>query len=143
MRVPHPIIGTWTLLGYWTQYSGGEKFYPLGRDARGYITYTDAGFMMGTMQRAGPPKFAVSDRLQASVEEKVRAFDDYVTYCGRWDAEGDDMIHHIELSLLPNWIGESQRRHARWHGPDRVDLVGEWQIGDKRRSAVVEWERVK
>jgi hypothetical protein len=139
----HPIVGTWKLIRYWSQYDGGEKLYPLGADARGYITYTQAGFMSGTMQRAAPPPFAVADRLQATPAEKGRAFEDYVTYCGRWEADGDDMIHHIELSLLPNWIGESQRRHAVWHGPDRVDLVGSWQIGDKRRSAIVEWERAK
>ena len=139
----HPIVGTWKLKRYWSQYDGGETLYPLGADAQGYITYTAQGFMSGTMQRAAPPNFAVADRLHATPAEKARAFDDYVTYCGRWEADGEDMIHHIELSLLPNWIGESQRRHARWHGPDRVDLVGEWKIGARIRSAVVEWERAR
>ncbi|HYF21634.1 MAG TPA: lipocalin-like domain-containing protein [Ramlibacter sp.] len=140
----HPIVGTWRLVGYWSEYSDQPRIHPLGTDARGYILYTADGFMSGTMQRARPRPFAIADRLQGTADEKVAAFDDYVTYCGRWRADGGDLIHDIELSLLPNWIGQSQRRFAQWHNPDRVDLVGTWDLGGgRRRSTLVEWERAK
>lgn len=137
------LVGAWRLRRYWTQYSDGPPQHPLGEDAVGYILYTPEGFMSGTMQRRDVADFAVADRLQATPEEKARAFDAYVTYCGRWRAEGDVAYHRIEASLLPNWRGEEQARRMVWHGPDRVDLVGEWQIGPRRRVAVVEWERAK
>jgi hypothetical protein len=135
------LAGTWRLLRYYTAYDGGEEIYPLGRDAMGYITYTIDGFMSGTMMRAGRAAFRVADRLRASMEEKARAFDDYVTYCGRYRIEGDTVYHRIELSLLPNWIGEEQPRRIQRLGGGRIALVGEWQVEGRRRVASVEWER--
>jgi hypothetical protein len=140
----HPIVGAWRLVGYWTKYDDQPRIHPLGTDARGYILYTADGFMSGTMQRAQPRPFAVADRLQGTPEEKIAAFDAYVAYCGRWRTDGDDLVHDIELSLLPNWIGDSQRRRPTWHNADRVDLVGSWDLGGgRRRTAVVKWERAK
>ncbi len=139
----HPIVGAWRLLRYWTRYDDEAPRYPLGVDAVGYILYTPDGYMSGTMQRRDVAPFRVADRLQASDEEKRRAFDAYVTYCGRWRADGDQVFHRIEASLLPNWIGEEQVRRIEWHDDDRIALVGEWRIGERRREAVVEWQRAR
>lgn len=135
------MAGAWTLVRYWTAYDGGDRLYPLGEDAVGFILYTTDGYMTGTMQRAGSPRFAIADRLQASTAEKARAFDDYVTYAGRWRTDGRRVWHRIEASLLPNWIGEEQEREIRWLADDHIELVGGWTIGTRRREAVVEWRR--
>jgi lipocalin-like protein len=137
------LVGTWRLVRYYTAYEGEPEIYPLGRDALGYISYTSDGFMFGTMMRAGRAPFRIADRLQASPEEKARAFDDYVTYCGRYRVEGDLVHHAIELSLLPNWIGEEQPRRIESRAGGCIALVGEWVVGGRRRVAVVEWERAK
>lgn len=141
MSAPHPIVGTWRLVAFWTRYDGEDRFFPLGEDALGAITYTADGFMSGTMQRRGVRPFAIGDRMRATAAEKADAFDAYVTYCGRWTTEGGRFVHSIEMSLLPNWIGDRQYRDAVWHGPDRVDLVARQEAGGRGRLAVVEWER--
>jgi hypothetical protein len=64
-----------------------------------------------------------------------------VTYCGRYRVEGETAYHNIELSLVPNWIGEEQTRRIVWQDDDHVQLVAEWRFGDRSRVAVVEWER--
>jgi hypothetical protein len=135
--------GAWRLLDYWTRYDDGPLLHPLGERPLGYILYTPDGYMTGTMQRRGVAPFHVADRLQARDDEKVRAFDDYVTYCGRWQLEGDTVWHEIEASLLPNWIGERQPRRIVVHGPDRIDLVAQWQLGPRRRTTTVAWERAR
>jgi hypothetical protein len=138
---PVVLAGTWRLVRYYTAYDGGEEIHPLGRDALGYITYTPDGFMSGTMMRAARAAFRVADRLAATAAEKAVAFDDYVTYCGRYRVEGDTVYHRIELSLLPNWIGEEQARRIEPRKDGRIALVGEWRVEGRRRIAVVEWER--
>lgn len=135
------LVGVWRLRRYWTQYDDGPVLFPLGERASGYIVYTPDGFMSGTMQRAGVEPFTTPDRLAASVEEKSRAFDAYVTYCGRYRVESNIVWHSIELSLTPNWIGEEQTRRIVWQDDGLLQLIGEWCFGDRRRVAVVEWER--
>ena len=137
----NPLAGVWRLVRYYTRYDDGETIYPLGEDAVGYITYTPDGFMSGSMMRANRRPFAVADRLRATPDEKARAFDDYVTYCGRYRVEGDTAYHCIEVSLLPNWIGEQQARRIEPRDNGRIALVGEWIVNGKKRIAVVEWER--
>jgi hypothetical protein len=141
MTEARSLAGVWRLVRYWTQYDDGPVLYPLGEDARGYIMYTPDGYMCGTMQRSDVASFATPDRLAASGEEKSRAFDAYVTYCGRYRVEGEIAHHSIELSLVPNWIGDEQTRRIVWQDDVRVQLIGEWRFGDRRRVAVVEWER--
>jgi hypothetical protein len=141
MQQTRSIIGAWRLVRYWTRYDDGPVIDPLGDRPVGLILYGPDGHMCGTMQRAGAAPFAVADRLSASPEEKARAFDDYVTYCGRWRTDGRRVWHRVEASLLPNWIGEEQEREIRWLGDDHIELVGSWDFGGRRREAVVEWRR--
>jgi hypothetical protein len=141
MEETRTLVGAWRLLRYWTRYDGGPVLHPLGERPVGLMLYGPDGHMCGTMQRADPLRFAVPDRLAATVDEKARAFDDYVTYCGRWRSDGRRVWHRVEASLMPNWIGEEQEREIRWLDDDRVELVGAWSIGTRRREAVVEWRR--
>ena len=134
------LVGVWKLVRYCTAYEGGPEIFPLGRDATGYIQYTPDGYMFGAMSRAHRAPFAVADRLRASPEEKARAFDDYVTYCGRYRIAGDSVFHRIEMSLLPNWVGEEQERRIEWRD-GRLALIAEWTVDGVRRVAIVEWER--
>jgi Lipocalin-like domain len=32
------------------------------------------------------------------------------SYCGTYEFRGETVIHHVELSLFPNWVGVDQER---------------------------------
>jgi hypothetical protein len=34
----------------------------------------------------------------------------FVAYGGRYSFSGDRVIHHVEMSLFPNWVGSDQER---------------------------------
>jgi hypothetical protein len=55
-------------------------------------------------------RFAADDLLSATKEEEAQAEETYVSYCGRYSFEGDKVVHHVEMSLFPNWIGVDQER---------------------------------
>jgi hypothetical protein len=40
----------------------------------------------------------------------VQAAGTYVFYCGRYEFRGETVVHHLELSLLPNWVGVDYER---------------------------------
>jgi hypothetical protein len=55
-------------------------------------------------------KFAANDLLSGTPEEEAQAEETYVSYCGQYDFDGDKVVHHVELSLFPNWVGADQER---------------------------------
>jgi hypothetical protein len=107
----NPLIGTWRLVS-WENRSvvDGEVSYPLGKDAVGYIMYGQDGYMSVAIMRPDRAKFAAEDLFGGGAEERAQAAGTYVSYCGRYEFRGDTVIHRIELSLFPNWIGVEQER---------------------------------
>jgi Lipocalin-like domain len=139
----NPLIGTWRLLS-WGNWSveDGVVSYPLDKDATGYIMYNDDGYMFVAIMAPHRLRFAHDDLLSATKEEEALAEETYLSYCGRYDFLGDTVVHHVHMSLFPNWIGADQER--------LVDLRGERLTLSTRsllprgvqQTAHLTWERV-
>jgi hypothetical protein len=75
-------------------------------------------------------------------EEKSRAMETFFTYCGTFEVQGNQVVHHIEVSLFPNWSGLDQRRFYQFEGR-RLTLSSPPQLFQgQERSARLVWERV-
>lgn len=62
-----------------------------------------------------------------------------MAYCGPVEVNGDEVIHHIENSLFPEWIDTDLVRRFAFHdGGQTLRLVGE--AGGLVQHLV--WERV-
>ena len=105
------LAGLWRLVSMEQRYDDGRVVFPFGEDAQGYIYYAPDGFMSVAFQKAGRKPFETGGQWTASDAEKARAYDSVLTYCGRYTVEGDRVVHAIEMSLFPNWIGDRQVRH--------------------------------
>jgi hypothetical protein len=66
--------------------------------------------MSVAIMRPDRAKFAADDLFGRSAEERAQAAGTYVSYCGRYEFRGDIVVHRVELSLFPNWIGVEQER---------------------------------
>ncbi len=88
------------------------------------------------------PKFAADDLLSATVEEEARAEESYVSYCGRYGFDGDKVIHHVELSLFPNWIGADQERLVDLGGSRLTLSTRPLLLRGTQQTAHLIWERV-
>jgi hypothetical protein len=139
----NPLIGTWRLVS-WENRSvvDGEVSYPLGKDAVGYIMYSQNGYMSVAIMRSDRAKFAAGDLLRASVEERAQAAGTYVSYCGRYEFRGDTVVHRVELSLFPNWIGVEQERLVEVTGERLMLSTRPILLGGVQRTAHLIWERV-
>lgn len=121
----------------------GQKIsYPLGRDAVGYIMYSQDGYMSVTIMRPNRAKFAAGDLLGGSIEEKAQAAETYVSYCGRYEFRGDTVIHHVELSSFPNWVGVDQERLVKLNGNRLTLSTRPILLGGIEQTARLNWERV-
>ena len=60
--------------------------------------------MSVAMMAANRLKFGAGDIAIAggTDEEKVAAADTYLSYCGRYEIQGEKVVHHIEVSFFPN-----------------------------------------
>jgi hypothetical protein len=139
----NPLIGTWRLIS-WQNRSllDGEVSYPLGKDAVGYIMYGQDGYMSVAILSPDRPKFAAGDLLSGGAEERARAVGTYVSYCGQYEFLGDTVVHRVELSLFPNWVGVEQERLVEVMG-DRLTLsTRPILLGGVQRTAHLIWEAV-
>ena len=136
----NPLIGAWKLVSYQAHGPSGA-LYPLGQDATGYIMYTSDGYMSVTMMASGRRIFAGGDMLSGTDAEKIDAAGTYVSYCGRYDYQGDHVVHKVEAAFFPNRVGTEQVRYIELHG-DTLTLRTPPMVldGQSRRGQIV-WKR--
>ena len=87
-------------------------------------------------------KFAEDDLLSATEEEEARAEETYISYCGRYDFLGDTVVHHVEMSLFPNWIGGDQERLVDLGARGLTLSTRPLLLRGLEQTAHLVWERV-
>lgn len=137
----NPFVGAWRLLSVELRTLDGQVTYPLGRDAIGYIMYTDNGYMSVAFMSANRSKFVAGDIRGGSIEEKAAAADSYISYCGRYEIQDDKVIHHVEVSFFPNWIGMDQQRFFRLDGNKLYLSTPPMLVSGKQQTSHLIWER--
>ena len=138
------LIGAWTLQTYEAHnIDGSDPIYPLGVDAKGIIMYTPDGYMSAQLMRSDRRHLDGDDMQPRADDDLAAAANGYLSYAGPYSIVDDGLIaHHIDVSLLPNWIGGTQYRAARLCGsvlelsPPEPVLIG----GQPRNLRLV-WHR--
>lgn len=144
MTVPErdcPIIGTWRLRAYEVRpHNGAAAGRPRWTRFAGQLVYTAGGRMSVHISTLDQRPFEAERRWDGTPDEKARAFDDYLAYAGTFRWEGDRVVHVIEQSLFPNWVGGEQVRMATLE--DGL-LVLTDTAAREDASVVLIWERVE
>ena len=139
--LPNRLTGTWRLVSWENRASDQEITHPLGTNPVGYLTYDEDGFMSVSIMRRDRAPFATGDLLTADADELRAAAETYVSYCGRYDLYDDRVVHHVELSLFPNWIGEDQERLVELSGSRLTLSTHPMLLAGRLRTARLVWER--
>ena len=106
------LVGGWRLRSWIALGDDGSETLPMGDAPTGLLAYTEGGTMVALMAPADRPSFGSDDLTGGTPDEQARAFSTFVAYAGRYRIEGETVIHSVETSLFPNWVGTVQRR--RW-----------------------------
>ena len=137
------LTGTWSLLQWFNEDKAGQRHYPLGPDATGYISYSPDGFVFVHMMAASRAAYAVNDPFGGTPEEDSRAMKSQITYAGLYEVEGNKVIHRVTQASCPNWIGTEQVRDMAFVG-DRLRLsAGGAVFQGQEVTAYVDWERAR
>ena len=138
----NPFVGTWRLVSLEVRTSDGQVSYPRGRDVVGYIIYSGDGYMSVVIMPANRPKFVAETLREGSIEEKAAAADTYQSYCGRYEIQGEKVIHHVEASLFPNLLGVSRERAFKFDGNRLILSPPPSLVGGIEQTSHLTWERV-
>jgi hypothetical protein len=105
------LVGTWRLVT-WTSAGADGVQMPMGEHPDGVVVYTPDGTMVTTIGKADRPPIDGTDMHGGPVEQRLEAQATFIAYSGTFRIDGGDVIHDVTMSLYPNWVGTSQRRHV-------------------------------
>lgn len=137
------IIGTWKLVSWTYTDDQGHTVPYLGNGAEGILMYDQHGYMNAQLMRGGRAPFAMPGFADGTPEETWVAFNSYLAYYGRYyETQPGEIIHEVEGSLFPNWVGQRQVRYATVIG-DRLTLHT-LPIATQQRKIVfyISWQRL-
>jgi hypothetical protein len=137
------ILGSWKLVSLEFRKQNGEATYPLGKDAVGTIAYTPNGHFDVQVMRADRAKFSSNDFLGGTPDEKRTAFESYIAYFGHYHVHEDQgfLVHRVQGSLFPNWIGSDQKRFYEVAGNKLTLRAAPFVAGGTEITGFSIWER--
>jgi len=116
-------VGAWALNDWTVTETGKPARQPYGSNPKGYILYTAQGVMSATLMAEERPLLHTSrPRMTSKIAQAVQLmqtvgqFNDfsqsyflsatrYMNYCGTYSVSGDEVTHHVDTALIPDWIG--------------------------------------
>jgi len=104
------LLGRWCIVEWVQHYDDGRQRYPLGRKPEGFIQY-DSERMFCFISGSGRKPLGGS-QWTAPDTEKAAAYASCLAYSGTYEIAGEEILHKVDLSLYPNWVGTTQRRRA-------------------------------
>jgi hypothetical protein len=138
-----PLIGTWKLLSMvYEVVATGQRSSPYGDSPDGYLSYSSDGRMyaFGVAEDRPKPRDAVPTN-----EENVQLQGSMFAYAGTYTADGEKVVHHVDISWNQSWTDTDLVRFYELDGntltittapaPSPVDgEVGKW---------ILAWRKVR
>ena len=144
----HQLLGAWALQAWKVTGTDGKMTQPFGEDVLGYLLYAPAGVMSGMSMSAGRPNLpATSVRngaIVGSPEQATKILSEFSAYSGTFevDRRAGEVIHHVAVSIIPNWVGRTMRRQVTFERDHMVLSTPPYRDGDGTFVASLEFKRV-
>lgn len=126
------LLGTWSLVSQIRTHADGRVQHPMGEKPVGSLTYSPDGRMSVAIMAEGRAKTGADGFRGLTVAQKAEAAAGYLSYAGTFRVEGDTVIHDVEISLFPDWVGTAQRRRASLEGDTLTLSAGEFTMTWKK-----------
>ena len=115
--IKEEIIGTWKLVSWVYENEKSEIIHYLGEGATGILMYDKNGYMNAQILKANRSPFASDSISGGTPNEAHGAFHSYLAYFGKYyEDKPGEVVHIVEGSLFPNWMGNKEVRYGRIEG---------------------------
>ncbi len=140
----NPLTGSWRLRSWDAVDAEGATSHPMGTDAEGLLVYAGEGLMITTIGCHGRPRLSTNDLTSGAPDERLAAAGSFIAYAGRYDYDGTDVVHSVEMSLFPNWVGSRQVRHATLSedGESLILSTDPMAVNGRLASHRLTWDRL-
>ncbi len=138
------LVGTWRLSSYSAATPDGVTTHPFGMFAQGRLIYEANGRMAVQIARPGQSPFVSGDPRAPTDAEARAAYDRYLAYYGTYsvDPVQATVVHHVEVSLTPDWAGGDQVRYFKLEGHRLTLTTPPALFGGVKLVATLVWERL-
>ena len=108
------IIGTWILVDRGTDDPVDAELSKsrYGEDSKGLLIISKEGWMNAAISWKDRPALTghPSWHTDAPAADRLKAFDTYISYGGKWTLENNIFKTKVEFALNPGWVGKFQER---------------------------------
>jgi Lipocalin-like domain len=133
------LVGTWKLVSASSKTSKGERNEtPYGVGPVGLLTYTADGRITSLISYGGRKSLSVG----ATAEEQAEAFNTFLAYTGRYTLSDNKVTHHIEISLIENYVGKDLVRSVKFQGDQMVLTTPPTLVNGKIQTIDMTWQRL-
>jgi beta-glucanase (GH16 family) len=136
------LLGTWKLKSFVQVLETGEHYNVYGERPDGYISYSADGRMYAIVTSDGRPKPRDENPPD---DELIRLHNTMFAYAGTYTAEGDKLIHRVDISWNQSFTGTEQVRHYRLDGEILTITTAPttFTMDGREGHLVAAWEKVK
>ena len=114
LAADNPILGTWKLQSLvYEALATGQRSRPFGDHPDGYLSYSSDGRMyaIGVAEdRPKPLDLVPTDEQKAELQGSMFA------YAGTYSADGEKVVHHVDISWNQSWTGTDLVRFYKLDG---------------------------
>jgi Lipocalin-like domain len=135
------VVGTWKLIGASSKTSAGERIdAPYGVGPVGFLTYTEDGRISSVISYGGRKPLSMGG---GKIEEQVEAFKTFLAYAGRYTRSGDQIIHHIEVSSIQNYVDRDLVRTIKFEEDQITLITPPTPVNGKIQTLELVWQRLE
>ena len=139
----NPILGTWKLQSLvFEAIATGQRSTPFGDHPVGYLSYSADGRMyaIGVVEDRPKPR-----DLLPTDEEKAKLQESMFAYAGTYTADGEKVVHHVDISWNQSWTGTDLVRFYKLDGDTLTIRTAraENAFDGEEGEFVLVWEKVK
>jgi len=120
----------------------GKRSRPFGDHPDGYLSYSADGRMYAIGVAEDHPK---PRDLVPTDDEKVKLQERMFAYAGKYEADGEKVVHHVDISWNQSWTGTDQVRFYKLNGNTLTITTarGQSAFDGEEGEFVLVWQKVQ
>jgi len=140
-HAPEALIGRWQLVSFELRDDDGNVSRPWSDAVSGLLILAADGSLSEQFCSAHRPALTHDDWVSAPASEIDLAARHYFAYAGTYEIEGQTIVYRIEVSLMPNWVGKTERRFWSISGDILTTTTPPLLVGGKMLVSTLVWQR--